>query len=342
MVTFEKCMTERQIRWRAKHLDIRENGHQNGREYSWILPYRYWEDSLWPGIRSGSTNSLPNYLLCNNIRKHGGVHNLKSSWMACANLYFPFRASEDGRALLSGFLQKYVPAKVQQVDEVELEYEGNGPLHPSCLLGELDGARGTGQTSPDIAFLVNGGRGIILTENKLVEHSFYRCSARTRTGSSGKLGNPDPRRCENVLGVLNDPDSQCHQVVWGRKYWERLLQVVNKEEMLALKCCPAARAGYQLFRQQALAEGFAASGKYDFVVSSVAMDERNETLANCLRSTGIADLANGWPKLFNGKAGFAVFTHQKWVEWVRQHDDAKKWGVSTHIRMLPKGGRSLI
>ena len=26
-----------------------------------------------------------------------------------------------------------------------------------------------------------------------------------------------------------------------------------------------------------------------------------------------------WGELFNGKARFAAFTHQQWVEWVRTH-----------------------
>jgi len=36
---------------------------------------------------------------------------------------------------------------------------------------------------------------------------------------------------------------------------------------------------YQLFRQQALAEGIAASGKYEFVVSCVAHPREGESLA---------------------------------------------------------------
>ncbi len=56
-----------------------------------------------------------------------------------------------------------------------------------------------------------------------------------------------------------------------------------------LRSCPAAHAGYQLFRQQALAEGIAGSGKYDLVVSSLAVDDRNNTLRECLKKTGIAD-----------------------------------------------------
>ena len=44
------------------------------------------------------------------------------------------------------------------------------------------------------------------------------------------------------------------------------------QELAALPQCPAANSAYQLFRQQALAEGIAQSGMYDLVVSNVAVD----------------------------------------------------------------------
>lgn len=174
----------------------------------------------------------------------------------------------------------------------------------------------------DIQFSPTGrpGKGLILTESKLAEHSFYSCSARTLTSTKKRVANPDRRRCENALAVLDSPASQCHQVVWGRKYWEQLGSVANREAWTKLPCCPAAHAGYQLFRQQALAEGIASSGKYDLVASCVAMDERNDVLSKSLKSTGVARIED-WSRLFHGRARFSVFTHQQWVAWVRVHDD---------------------
>lgn len=323
-MTFDAWMNEHQVRWRETHVASKEWGRQNAKQYPWILPEVLWEEGLWPGIRSGSSHSLPEYLRCNGVQKHHGVHNLKSSWMLCANLYFPFGASVEGRALIAAFLHSHVAREVQTIDAVELEYAEEGSLHPSMLLGEMEGARGTGQTSPDVAFLVNGRRGLVLAEIKLMEHSFYSCSARRTWDSFERPGNPDPRRCDHALAVLNCPKSQCHQVVWGRKYWEHLGPVVNREMMSTLACCPAAHAGYQLFRQQALAEGIASSDRYDLVVSCVAMDERNEPLASCLRGTGIPNLSD-WSRLFHGRARFAVFTHQQWVAWVRRHDAGRQW-----------------
>jgi hypothetical protein len=323
---FDVYMSACQVEWRQSQSLPEGQGWQNRKQRPWILPQKHWEEGLWPGIRSGSAYSLSDYLQRNRIQKHQGVYNLKSSWMLCANLYFPFGASEEGRALLAGFLQACVSPEIRSVDAVELEYaepEG-GPLHPSSLLGEQDGSRGAGQTSPDVAFLVNGGQGLVLTENKFVEHSFYRCSARTREGSGARPGNPDLSRCNDTLALIDGFETLCYQVAWGRRYWEYLAPVTNKEMASSLRCCPAARAGYQLFRQQALAEGIAASGKYAFVVSSVVLDERNETLIHCLRSTGISDVRH-WGELFRGRAGFRVVTHQQWVAWVRAHDDDGHW-----------------
>jgi len=163
---------------------------------------------------------------------------------------------------------------------------------------------------------------VILIENKLTEHSFYPCSARRKTSSEGRPGNSHPERCEDIKGVMADPQHQCHQCVWGRKYWDILRPVVSMNAMGKLTCCPAAHAAYQLFRQQALAEGIAQSGNYDFVFSCVALDERNDDLKNCLAGTGIADMQTGWSALFNGKACFRVFTHQQWIAWVKGHGAA--------------------
>lgn len=320
--TFDKFLERQQVKWRDAHVSTRELGTHAGHRRQWILPSSpkdAWEEGLWPGIRSGRANSVQDYLDANKVQRHTGANNLKSSWVLCANLYFPFRETVEGKALLAGFLHDHVAREVESVHAVELEFASEDEtLSPENLLGEAGGSRGSGQTSPDVAFIVNGGSGIVLTEIKFAEHSFYECSARTRKSTDRRPGNLDPSRCKNALAVLANPASQCHQVVWGRRYFEQLAPVADRAAWSELTCCPAARAGYQLFRQQALAEAMANSDKYDLVVSCVAMDERNETLANSLASTGIACIAD-WGRLFHGRARFAMFTHQKWFEWVRAH-----------------------
>ncbi|MFQ6116336.1 MAG: hypothetical protein ACE5NG_19940 [bacterium] len=324
MSDFDTYVQSQQVNWRLRHIDCQKPGTQHGVTGLWILPKEDWEEGLWPGIRSGSRHSLPDYLKKNDIEKHDGAHNLKSSWVLCSNLYFPFQRDHK---MLAGFLSKYVSSKIQSVEIVELEYAEKPPLHPPKLLGEPDsGKRGKNQTSPDIAFIVNGYRGLILTENKFTEHSFYECSGRKK-----EYGNPDAKRCLDfgLISNARDRKENCYQLNWAdgqrgnRKYWD-YIRISDKGQQ-SLKRCPAAISGYQLFRQQALAEAIAQRGKYEFVISCVAYDERNETLVGSLSGTGINDFTKDWAGLFEGKAKFATFTHQQWVDWVRKNDNRGHW-----------------
>ena len=323
MRSFDQWMTTHQLTWRAQHLKVKGDGAWMGKTYPWLLPRSQWQEGLWAGVKA----PLLQHINANQIQVHGGVHNLKSSWVQCANTYFPFGQTSGGRKLLAGFLTSQLGIPIDSVDAMELEYaapEGD-KAHPARLLGEQGGSRGTGQTSPDIGITFNGGKGLLLVENKLVEHSFYQCSARLHKGNTERVGNPDSTRCLNCpTSILKDVPGQCHQSIWGRKYLDILKPAANKASWGKLSCCPAAHAGYQLLRQQALAEGIARSGRYETVISAVALDDRNDTLRGCLRSTGLADCRD-WGQLFEGKAAFAVFTHQDWVAWVQRHDRSKTW-----------------
>jgi len=312
VVDLDRHMSEYQTEWRCESLENQVPGVQNGKQRPWILPLELWEEGLWPGIKSSSGHSLPSYLEGETVQKHDGAHNLKSSWVMCANLYFPFK--EDLK-VVAGFLKDRVSPVIETVDGVELEWAERPPLDPATLLGEPHGQRGKNQTSPDVAFIVNGGKGIVLTESKFVEHSFYPCSGRKR-----RYCNPAPQRCLDLNKVYRDVANQCHMLQWAcrgrtnRKYWDYLR--FSPDSLRVLRRCPAASAGYQLFRQQALAEALAQRGAYDFVISCVAYDARNQVLLECLRSTGIQDFTREWGSLFDGKAQFATFTHQEWVRWV--------------------------
>jgi len=324
MDDFNHRMEEDQVEWRKHHIANKQPGSQNRKSRQWILPKEIWEEGLWDGIRGSSDHPLPRYLHDNKVQKHGGAHNLKSSWILCANLYFPFQLD---LPMLATFLREHVATEIRSVEAVELEHEEPQPLDPQTLLGESEsGGRGANQTSPDVAFRVRTatGLGLVLTENKLVEHSFYPCS-----GRKAEVKNPDAHRCMDLPALLDDLSGRCWQLGWddgarkNRTYWNHLrLSDLGRK---CLKRCPAATAGYQLFRQQSLAEGIAASGMYEFVASCVAYDSRNAALIRCLRSTGIDDFTTGWGKLFDGKARFASFTHQQWVGWVRDHDQGGRW-----------------
>jgi hypothetical protein len=322
MVDFNDMMSIWQTKWREKHLSNQTPGSQNKKTRDWILARKSWTDGLWPGL-AVADHPLIGYLRDKDIQEHQGVHNLKSSWVFCANLYFPFGRDESSRELLAGFLRSKGIPEIRRLVQIELEYEDpSKDLSPRILLGEpADGKRGANQTSPDLGFTVEtttGGIGLILTENKFTEHSFYGCS--------GRKENPGRSRCLDFGAVKADPKGQCHQLQWShrkRRYWEYLS--FSKEADTKLTRCPAATAGYQLFRQQALAEAIARSGKYEVVISSVAYDERNVRLLSCLRATGMPDLRNDWGPLFAGKARFATFSHQAWVQYVRGHAQSRLW-----------------
>ena len=217
-------------------------------------------------------------------------------------------------------------SRIAEVVELELEWAADAPLDPATLFGEPEGRRGAGQTSPDVAFnvrLEGGGRGLVLTEVKFTEHSFYPCSGRKK-----KYGNPDRDRCLDAKAVFDDPDANCHLTAWAdgprenRRYWDYI--AVSEAGRGTLRRCPASTAGYQLFRQQALAEALAMRGDYELVVSCVAYDRRNGALVRSMKRTGVPELVE-WGALFDGKALFASFTHQEWVRWVRNKETSHRW-----------------
>jgi hypothetical protein len=161
------------------------------------------------------------------------------------------------------------------------------------------------------------GEGIVLTECKFTEHSFYPCSARRIIDRGDKPANPHPEKCMLEASNTNYLNIPCHQHIWKRRYWDNL--TLSQLGIATLKRCPAATAGYQLFRQQSLAEGIANSGRFELVASSVAFDDRNDGLKACMKRTGVTDFQTDWAPLFEGKAIFKTWTHQEWVQFVRDN-----------------------
>lgn len=319
---------KRQVSWRVNHISTNEYGYQHinketgqPERFPHIVPIENWDETLWEDIRE----ELKSYISQPNkeIHTHDGVHNLLSSWILCANLYFPARINQNFSALLCDFLKLKVSKKISTIENIELEFAFNedDALHPSPLLGEPSGSRGKKQTSPDVAMLVktiDGTDGIILTESKYTEHHFYGCSTNPETAKYKNINlNSDFSRCmEPSKGY--DYKRICHQThAWHRKYMNLICFSEQAENVL--NNCPAATDGYQLFRQQALVEGIAQSGRFELVVSAVAYDERNNDLIGCLQSTGIDDFTKGWEKLFTGKALFKTWSHQEWVDFVSKN-----------------------
>ena len=319
-----------QLTWRHKRLgEVKGDGKWAGRSYPFILPRSARERNLWPGIQESGRFPLSEHLTANKIQAHKGRDHLLSSWTLCANLYFPFGQDDRGKDLAAGFLREKVDPRIHQVTAVELEYEDpEEALKPRELLGEPGGNRGANQTSPDVCFLVeleDGTPGAVLTEVKFTEHSFYDCSA-LRKRKKARRQEP----CSDMARLLQSPQMMCPQHLdLGRRYWDHLAGVFNGQ---GLSRCPAVSGGYQLLRQQALAEGLAGSGKYGLVVSAVAWDHRNTWLMESVKKAGIKRVDQDWADLFRGKAPFRAFSHQEWVAWVRSKgggpsDWCKDWLV---------------
>jgi hypothetical protein len=176
------------------------------------------------------------------------------------------------------------------------------------------------------------GSGIVLVESKFTEHWFYQCSG-YKKAATGRTPNPRPERCRNFALIAGDPKRHCHLCTWKRRYWDHLHLQPGAAEVAAV--CPAASGAYQLFRQQALAEALARTGRWDLVVSAVAHDAGNDGIFNVVTtSAGKRDLRLLWSSLFALRSGFATFTHQDWISWVRLKGDARwqPWLKYIHAR----------
>lgn len=313
-----------QLAWKARRLPhIGEPGKWMGRQYDHILPRTASAENLWPGLQEGGVHPLDPWLVAHDVQPHKGRDNLLSSWTLCANLYFPFGESPAARALLEGFLRKQTGLPIARVRAVELEYALPAPHDPGTLLGEGGGKRGANQTSPDVAFeltLDDGREALVLTEVKFVERSFYDCSGYKKLGA-------DTRRstCWDLAQVLTDPATHCdHAATRGRRYWDHLARPLSDADPSTRpRLCPASRGGYQLFRQQALAEALMHTTDLAAVVSSVAHDARNTGLLASVAEIG--DLRTEWKPMFAGRAGFVVWSHQAWFRWVADADGAPAW-----------------
>jgi len=329
---FKETQRNRQMAWRKTNISTMKYGFHNGERYAHVVPRLNWKENLWAGIRE----ELPEYISARNIQAHTGTNNLLSSWVNCANLYFPVRIIPDFRRLMIDFLKTKLKTDVISINAVELEFAFEGDLSPSALLGEAGGRRGSSQTSPDVALLVTtkNGPGIVLIESKYTEHSFYACSARRSKGSAKRPANPDISRCMRPAAEC-DYRQICHQTVWGRRYWDHL--TLTEAGKQSLKRCPAATSGYQLFRQQSLAEGIAASGQFALVISAVAYDLRNTALIRSGRSSGVGDFRTDWGELFRGKAQFHTWPHQEWVDFVKNHSRDRQTGQWAEYQNLRYG-----
>jgi hypothetical protein len=321
---FTKQAVERQVQWHRQF--SRDSVNPAPRSPS-LLPAERWEENLWPGIRSTSADPLSSCLQTanGNRPRTEELRDLKSSWILCANLYFPFRHE---RELFLHFFRRHLAPDIAAVESVECCYADPVVCDPSKVLGEPAAYSGLqGPTLPDLGIhirLQSGGKGLVLTDCMYAEPSFSECTGRRKTS-----GNPHPEACLNFSSLYPDLMELCWQMNWAndhrrnRRYWEQIHLSPHGEE--TLRQCPAA-GGYQLFRMQALAEAFAwRRNKYERVFLGVAYDTRNRELVHSLQRIGVNDFTVDWEPLFEGKSTFRTWTHQQWVAWIREQDTTGRW-----------------
>ncbi|MFQ5923126.1 MAG: hypothetical protein ACE5M4_09805 [Anaerolineales bacterium] len=325
MTKFYEAAKQHQIAWRSKHLtDVIALGLHAGKEYPHLIPSDVWLHGLFPPI--GET--LRQYIAEEKIQPHSHKHNLLSSWMLCANMYFPFRGNKEGLKLLSAFLASKLRIGEWEVEGLELEYSAEPPLDPGTLLGETRGRRGASQTSPDIAFQLtrsSGTKGLILVECKYVESGFSGCSGYLETDvtKKGRSPNLNPERCNKPADIIADPAGFCHLVSWSRRYWEHLGPIANQDAFANLSYCPARSSGYQLLREYAYAQAIFDSGEYEEVIYAIAWDRRNEALTNSMRRVGFGDIESGWQQLFPRGVPIRTWSHDEWVGYVDRRGGPK-------------------
>lgn len=326
MKDFESQMKDYQTIWRAKHLPlISGTGHQNRVSKPYILPNKAYQENFFPEIRNALFSKQGGYLVSMKVKPHTGIHNLMSSWVLCANLYWPFRNPE-GFVMLSEFLKRSTGLDIHKITDLDLEFEDNDREYkPGPLLGEGDGGiRGSGQTSPDLSVRFRtkeDKKGILLIESKFSEHSFYVCSGYKKTPSD-KTNNERKERCLNSALIADSDFKECHLLSWNRRYWDLLGSELDKVKFSSLRRCPMSSSCYQLFRQQALAKGL--EDKYDISVSAVVTDLRNTVLKNSSERNGMKPFPEGWQELFPNLS-FFWFAHNDWFNFVRQNDTNGRW-----------------
>jgi len=121
----------------------------------------------------------------------------------------------------------------------------------------------------------------------------------------------------NFVSLSKDIEAQCYMIKWelgrrtNRRYWNYLR--FSEKAFQTLRRCPAANAGYQLFRQQALAEAITQNSSYSTVISCVAYDERNEAVKKLVKQ--VIEVCNK-KKKYIGICGQAPSDYQEFAEFV--------------------------
>ena len=262
-----------QIAWRKKQDAIsKANGEYLGKEKEFIVPKKEWEKTIWKEIQK----DLIDYLKRERIKQHSGAHDLLSSWTLCSNLYFGTRAKEEFKELFHQFIEKKLNINIDKISEIGLEFVPGKRSQPN-ILGEPGGIK---QTTPDVFAdcSSNNDEVLIVFESKYTEKDFGYCFGK------GKIINPNPQDCDKINTIKNGCLFNAKDTKRKRKYWDYL--GFSDDGLKKLKKCPASTGGYQLVRQQALAEGILKEGRYKREINQEWKNKKYENVWSCVAYDG--------------------------------------------------------
>lgn len=101
-MNFRDLQIANNINWRKFNIADTEWGNYNKKQYEHLVPKQNWSETIWIDIK----DDLIHYIRSNHIQTHTAVNSLISSWVLCANLYFPIRTFQNFRNLFFCFCNK--------------------------------------------------------------------------------------------------------------------------------------------------------------------------------------------------------------------------------------------
>jgi hypothetical protein len=241
--SFPLCMRAQQHHWARSESTIGKDGldRRHG-SASWVLRRAH----------VGANFFNPQWMKHVAGFEHKWLASLISSQCFAVNLFAPLTEDSD-RAL--AVLRALLPDRdLTSEDQVSVAFE-QIPAGAAQWLGEKGKP-----TQVDVLFTIQRcGQpvGFVLVEVKFTELDFGGCRG-SQGSKPGKPHNPDPSRCFNLFGVLQNPISQCWMAEReGRRYWEIMGREDSSMRLRHLHVgspCPFRHGLYQIMRNRALAD----------------------------------------------------------------------------------------
>ncbi len=293
--TFRERMEDKQSVFKTEILGIKQMGLLRGNPYPHVLPEDAWSLNLWREIAYDAIKHFAQ----SEIVWHPSKHNMLSSQVLCANIFYPLREHLN---VIHTWMQS---CQLDVGEVVDLNF--NFVSHKNYLHERDD--RGL----PPIADLsitwvdMAKRRNLLLLSFKFAEANLGECSP---------AGNPNPKRCYVSSKVVGSPRSQCYRVQQGRRYWDVINSASGplwKDSLVIEKYCPFRYDFFHLMRGQLLAHCIQSDSKsgYDRAEFGILYHASNsELLQMALSFDDERNPFKVWPTLLHKPETFHAFTLQ--------------------------------